>query len=135
MLTKLFAAAPFLALCAGAAGCVIVDDSQPVVGNGILSVYWTLDGAADSSVCSYYGVDRVDIAVYDLDDYLVVDAQPYCEDFGVTFDRVPDAGYNIEVTLLDSIGSPLSDTAIVPVDVWENEETVLDIDFPDASIY
>lgn len=137
MLTRLFAAVPCLALCAAASGCIIVDDSQPqpAAGYGMLSVYWTLDGSASPSICSYYGVDRVDVALYDANGDHVIDAQPYCEDFGVSFDRVADAGYDVEVTLLDAAGSPLSDLVILPVDVWADEETVVDIDFPDASIY
>jgi hypothetical protein len=136
MLKKLFAAVSCLALSAAAAGCfVVADASTPPVRTGTLTAYWTLDGASDPDVCWYYGVDRVDVAVYDMDDRAVVWAQPYCEDFGVSFDGLLDAGYTLEVTLLAPSGGAVSDTVVVYTDVWWGEETIVDVDFPGPAIY
>ncbi len=77
----------------------------------------------------------MDVAVYDAGDHPVVSARPLCEDFGVSFDGLADAGYSLELTLLDFDGAPVSDTVVVPVDVWEGEESIYDVDFPDAIIH
>ena len=134
MLPKPFIAVSCLAVFA-ATGCVVVEnDPPPSPYYGTLATNWTLDGSDHPSVCSYYGVDRVDVAVYDDRGDFVVDAQPICEDFGVSFE-MPDGVYSAEITLLAPGGSALSDTVVVPVDVWADEITVIQIDFPDASIY
>lgn len=133
MLPKPFIAVSCLAAFA-ATGCIVVENDPPTLYLGTLTTSWTLDGSDHPSVCSYYGVDRVDLAVYDVDGDIIVDAQPRCEDFSVSFD-IPDGVYSAEITLLAYGGSALSDTVIVPVDVYVDEITVIQIDFPDASIY
>jgi hypothetical protein len=137
MLPKLFTAISCLALSAAAAGCYVVareSPPQPVLA-GSLTTYWTLDGSSDPDVCWYFGVDRVDVAIYDFTDRPVTWAQPYCEDFGVSFDGLLDDSYTLEATLLDLGGSAVSDTVVVYTDVWAGEETIVDIDFPGALIY
>ncbi len=123
-----------LALCAAQTGCVVVAQGSPTPAVGALSVDWTLAGEAHPDTYAYYAIDRVDVAVYDASDRAVVWAQPYCEDFGVTFDGLEDAGYSVEVTLLDVTGAAVSDTLVLSVDVWDGEETVVDVDFPPSTI-
>lgn len=137
MLHRLFTVVSCLALSAAAAGCVVVARDSPPrpVGVGSLTTYWTIAGSADPDVCLYYGVDRVDVAVYDFADRSVTWAQPYCEDFGVSFDGLLDDRYTLEATLLDVGGFPVSDTVVVDTDVWGGTETIVDIDFPGAIIY
>ncbi|MEZ4302751.1 MAG: hypothetical protein R3B70_47955 [Polyangiaceae bacterium] len=138
MLKKLLSVISCLALSAAATGCVIVADGPgpgPSVGTGALTTYWSLDGSIDPDICWYYGVDSVDVAIYDMDDRPVIATRPYCEDFGVTFDNLLDDSYTVEVTLLDPGGYPLSDTVVVYTDVWAGDETIVDIDFPGPTIY
>lgn len=135
MLTKLISA---LALCTAATGCVVTEDTTPpttTTAYGTLSTQWTLDNADDSDVCAYYGIDRVDVAIYDDDGFDVGGAQPFCEDFGVTFD-LQTGWYSTEVTLLDAGGYTMSDTVVVvDLRVERNTDVLVDIDFPDASIF
>jgi hypothetical protein len=136
MLDKLFTAVSCLALSAAAAGCVLVArESPPPVEVGSLTTYWTIDGSSDPNMCWYHGVDRVDVAIYDLDDRPVTWAQPHCEDFGVSFDGLLEDGYTLEATLLDPGGYAMSDTLVVHTDVWWGMETIVDIDFPRVLIY
>jgi hypothetical protein len=134
MFTKLVTA---LALCAATSGCIVVDDTNPPSSTsyGVLTALWTLDNANDVDVCSYYGVDRVDVVIFDDDGYDVGGAQPFCEDFGVSFD-VSAGWYSTEVTLLDVNGNIVSDTVgVVDLLVERDNEVIVDIDFPDSSIY
>jgi hypothetical protein len=137
MLHKLYTAVSCLALSAAAAGCFVVarESPPPPAGVGSLTAYWTLDGSTDPDLCWYYGVDRVDVAIYDFADRTVTWAQPHCEDFGVSFDGLVDDSYTLEATLLDVGGVPLSDTIVVDTDVWRDRETIVDINFPGAIIY
>jgi hypothetical protein len=130
---------PFLAFTCfsilAASGCVVVDNSDPApIYYGTLDTIVTIDGTTDPGLCAYYGIDRVDVAVYDGTDTLVADEQPICEQFGVAFD-MPSGPYIIDVTLLAPGGSPLSDTVSVGVDVFRDDLTILEVDFPDGSIY
>src|SRR5262245_21128726 len=120
MLHRLLTAISCVALSAAAAGCVVYTDPQPPrpTWEGSLTTYWTLAGSSDPALCLYFGVDRVDVAVYDSADRSVTWAQPHCEDFGVSFDGLDDQSYTVEATLLDVNGVPVSDTVIAYTDVW-----------------
>jgi len=134
MLTKLITA---LALCAAASGCVVSEDHSPPPtssATGMLTAYWTLDGYDDATVCADYGVDRVDVVVYDADGFNTADARVFCEDFGVSFDL--GAGwYSTEMTLLDVDGYDMSDTVVVDVQVLRDTEVIIDVDFPGSGIF
>jgi hypothetical protein len=129
MFTKLI---PALALCAAASGCFVVDDNTPAYGT--LTAQWTLDGSTGADVCAYYAVDRADVVVFDQDGFDTADAQPVCEDFGVSFD-LPAGWYSTEVTLLDFQGHAVSDTVAADVRVVGDNEVVVDVDFPDSTIF
>lgn len=134
MFTKLVTA---LALCAAASGCVVPEeDSTPpamAAGYGTLSTYWTLDGAVDADACTYYGVDRAEVVVFDEDGYQVAEAEPFCETFGAMFE-LRNGWYSTEVTLLDMDGFALSDTVVVEVRVMRATKVFVDVDFPDSTI-
>jgi hypothetical protein len=139
MWTKLVTAFSALALCAAATGCSVrtTDGSPPPTssGYGTLTALWTLDGAADSDVCAFYAIDRVDVVVFDDAGFVIADALPICEDFGISFD-VRTGWYSTEMTLLDFDGFAVSDTVVVEdLRVQRNTETVVDVDFPDATIF
>jgi len=125
-----------LALCATATGCVVTDDSPPPTASsyGTLTALWTLDGSDDADVCSFYVVDRADVVVFDEDGFSAVDAQPFCEDFGISFD-LRSGWYSTEVTLLDFDGYPVSDTVVADVAVVRGNEVIVDVNFPDAAIF
>lgn len=124
-----------LVLCGAAMGCVVNQDPpRSTPSHGTLTALWTLDGADDDLVCSYYAIDRVDVVLFDYDGYVVDEAQPYCEEFGVSFRLLAD-WYSTEVTLLDFGGNAVSDTVIVDTQVPVDTEVFIDIDFPDATIF
>lgn len=134
MFTKLVTAFAGLTLCAASSGCVIEGrDPQPSPSYGTLTTFWTLDSSTDPDVCRYYAVDRIHVVVLD-DTEISVDALPFCEDFGASFD-LPSGRYSADVTLLDFDGFAVSDTVVVGVRVVRDTEVRVDIDFPDSSIF
>jgi hypothetical protein len=111
-------------------GCLIVDDddddSAPV---GTLEVFWTIDGATDPFDCADFGVDRMELQIYD-GGRLVDEFEPFCEDFGISIDLF-DGIYDGTATLVDSFDN----AATVPepleaIDIIAGTTLTIDIDFP-----
>lgn len=120
-----------LLLCLGAMpGCLVVDDDDddaaPV---GTLEVFWTIDGLTDPLDCVDFGVDRMELQIYD-GGRLVEEFEPLCEDFGVSVDLF-DGIYDGTATLVDSFDNP----ATIPepldaIDIIAGTTLTIDIDFP-----
>lgn len=138
MFTKLTSALSGIFICAATTGCLVTDRDpppQPSSASGMLTTTWTLDGSSDPGVCAFYAIDRVDVVVFNERGRSYVDAQPFCEDFGVSFD-LPPGLYTNEVTLLDFYGNAVSDTVVVvDLSVRRDTETFVDVDFPDPLIF
>lgn len=128
-----------LVLCASISGCFVdsgtggTGGTTPDPAIGTLTAGWTLDGSSHPDACLYYQVDRVNVVL--VNDYgdVVADEEPYCEDFGISFD-LSTGWYSTEVTLLDLDGYAVSDTVIADVRVARDTEVFVDVDFPDAAI-
>jgi hypothetical protein len=118
-----------LALSAALAlpACVIVDDGDDDAG--LLSVEWTLDGLREPLDCDFFGADRLELSVYDIFDDLVVTQYAFCEDFGTSM-GLEEGFYSVDATFVDSANRPVSVTQILDdVDVFEDEELIVSIDF------
>lgn len=122
-----------LALAAALAlpGCVIIDADRD--DPGTLTVVWTIEGFQEPSDCAFYGVDRLELALYDIFDDPVVTRYPLCESFEISV-RLPEGRFSADLTLVDSRNLALTDTQVVDgIDVESDEERVLAVDFPARS--
>lgn len=126
------------ALALGAAlqlsACVFVaddgDDLAPLP-LGTLTVNWSIDGLHDPLDCEDFGVDRLELVIYDDSSGDVVDElEPVCESFGVSVD-LPEGYYSADVTLVDSFdrSATLTET-LEAIDVIGNTDLTLGVDFP-----
>lgn len=111
-------------------GCLVVDDNDddaaPV---GTLEVLWTIDGATDPLDCLDFGVDRLELQIYD-GGRLVDEFEPICEDFGVSIDLF-DGIYDGTATLIDSFDNPATSTEpLEAIDIISGTTLTIDIDFP-----
>lgn len=134
MFKTLASALSLVVLGAALGGCIVTTDPTPGLGTGTLTIDWTLNGSSHPSACSHYWVDRVDVVLVDDFGDLVAHEEPYCEDFGISFE-LENGWYTTEVTLLDAERYAVSDTAITDVFVRRNREAVVGVDFPEAVIY
>ncbi len=119
-------------LCSGlATGCLFVDDndhdSQPALGT--VTVNWTIDGQTNPDDCAAFGVDRMELVLYDGSDYVVDEVEPLCEAFSVSVDML-DGIYYADVTLVDSFDQAATVTLpLDDIDVIGGTELVIPVDF------
>jgi hypothetical protein len=121
-------------------GCMVQAEVGPgpdpvVVGDGTLSVGWSLDNSFNPDVCWFYDIAEVELLVEDQRDGFVDTFYAPCESFGMTVDLY-DGVYDAELTLIDSFGYVASDTAFIDdVDIIAGTDITFDYDFPPYSIY
>lgn len=84
-------------------GCFVVadDDGPSPLPVGRLTVNWTIDGQRSPFDCADFGVDRLELVIYDDFGATVDEIEPLCESFAVSVDLV-DGFYFADVTLVDS---------------------------------
>jgi hypothetical protein len=122
-----------LLLCLGLMpGCIFVDDDDDDAPIGTLEVLWTIDGATDSFDCVDFGVDRLELQIFE-GSALVDEFEPFCEDFGMSIEMV-DGIYDGTATLVDSFDRP----ATVPepldaIDIRAGTTLTIEVDFPISS--
>ena len=125
--------AALLALCA--AGCEVHTYSSGYQGgpyDGTLTIDWSLDDSFDPDACDDYDARYTELILYDGRDE-VAHVQTRCEDFDVSID-LPDGVYSLDATLLDHDDRPVTTSlALDDIDVYEDDETRISIDFPLAS--
>jgi hypothetical protein len=121
-------------LCATAlqlSGCIFESDdhdSRPHVGT--LTVRWTIDGLTDPGDCAAFGVDRMELALYTAFDEKIDEVNPVCEAFEVSVD-LDEGRYSADATLVDSFDRSATETQVLDaLDVYGDNELVVDIDFP-----
>jgi hypothetical protein len=108
-------------------GCLIVDEDPD--DSGTLTLAWTVDGAVEPSDCAFYGIDRLELTVYDYFDDPVVTSYALCEEFELSI-QLPDGFYSADATLIDSLDRAVTRTQVVDdIDVIEDEELYIPIDF------
>jgi hypothetical protein len=110
-------------------GCLVVDDDDDPAPIGTLEVLWTIDGVADPFDCADFGVDRMELQIYD-GGRLVDEFEPFCEDFGVSIDLF-DGIYDGTATLIDSFDNPATLTEpLEAIDIIAGTTLTIDVDFP-----
>lgn len=126
------------ALALGAAlqlsGCLFVaddgDDGFEPLPLGTLTVNWSIDGLSDPIDCEDFGVDRLELVIFDLAGDEVAELSPFCESFGVSVD-LPEGSYFADVTLVDSFdrAATLTET-LDALDIIGGTELAVGVDFP-----
>jgi hypothetical protein len=119
-------------------GCIIAEDSDPVVvtpGHGILTVTWTVDGTDDPAICSFEGADAIDVAVERASGGPAARVTDACEAFITSIELSPGS-YVADAILLDGVGRPITTAVDLGYfDIYGGDELVLDVDFPSDSFY
>jgi len=124
-----FAAA--LAAAVQLSGCFFVaDDGGGPPPTGTLTVHWTIDGQRSSLDCADFGVDRLELVVYDESGAEVDEVEPFCESFVVSLDLFEDS-YFADVTLVDSGDRAATLTKTLnALDIIEGTDLDVAVDFP-----
>ena len=81
-------------------GCLIVDDDSD--DPGAMTLAWTVEGLQEPSDCAFYGIDRLELTVYDIFDDAVVTSYALCEEFELSI-RLPEGYYSADATLIDGL--------------------------------
>ena len=123
-----------LAAALGLSGCFITtDDGVPSRGplpRGTLTLDWTIDGQRSGLDCSDFGVDRLELIIYDASGAEVDEVEPYCESFEVSVDLVEDT-YSADVTLVDGADRSVTLTKTLDaIDIIEGSDLNISVDFP-----
>ena len=129
-----------LAVCASAlaaavqlSGCFMVADggNSGPPPTGTLTVNWTIDGQRSSLDCADFGVDRLDLVIYDEASGAKVDeVEPFCESFVVSTDLF-EGSYFADVTLVDSADRSATLTKTLnALDIIDGTELDVSVDFP-----
>lgn len=118
-----------LALSLGG-GCLVVADDPYDSHTGYLTLDVRLEGTRDPYLCSYYGVDALEVRVYDAYGYFVAEAQSACEAFGASVELYPGI-YGTDVTLVDRYDRAVSVTqAIDGLRIIAGTDLVVDLNVP-----
>ncbi len=109
--------------------CVIVADDDDPPPTGLLTIEWSIDQGIATRDCRLVGADRLRLEVLDDRRRLEVDTYPICERFETTV-LLPTGRYFPEITLVDDLEFPVSDTLVLDsVRVREDEELIVTVDF------
>ena len=123
-----------LAAALGLSGCFIsTDDGGPSRGplpTGTLTVDWTIDGQRSGLDCADFGVDRLELVIYDFSGAVVDEVEPFCESFEVSVDLIEDS-YSADVTLVDGADRSVTLTKTLDaLDIIEGTDLNVSVDFP-----
>ena len=117
-------------LALGLSGCTIEHVHDDL---GLLTVQWSLDDTFDPDACLDYGSRTIELVIYDRYDDVVEQFEARCADFATSIE-LEDGAYGVDATLLDRSGRSVTTTLALEVDVFEGDETFVDIDFPVDSL-
>jgi len=112
-------------------GCfVVADDDRSPLPVGTLTVGWTIDGQRSSFDCDDFGVDRLELVIYDESGATVDEVEPFCESFAVSVDLV-EGFYFADVTLVDSADRSATLTKTLDdLDIIDGTDLDVAVDFP-----
>lgn len=115
-----------VALAFAGTGCVVAvyDDHD-----GLLTVQWSVDGTFHRDACFDYDARTIELVIYDRYDDILEQYEARCADFGASIE-LPDGVYGLDATLLGRSGRAVTTTLALEFDIYEDEETFVDIDFP-----
>jgi hypothetical protein len=130
-LKKWGAGAASLAVALQLSGCfVVADDDRAPPPVGTLTVDWSIDGQHSSFDCSDFGVDRLELVIYDESGAQVDELEPFCESFSVSVDLV-EGDYFADVTLVDSADRSATLTKTLDaIDIIADTDLDIAVDFP-----
>lgn len=115
------------ALVCALPGCLIIDESDD--DPGTMTVAWTVEGLQDPLDCAFYGIDRLELTVYDVFDDPIVTSYALCEEFELSI-RLPEGYYSADATLIDGFDRSVTRTQLIDaIDIVEDEELFIPIDF------
>lgn len=123
---------PLVRRLAAALGVAILAASCGGVAErtGFLTVSWRIHGTADPAFCADYGIEAMELAIYDSYENFVGEVEAPCEDFAATVELSPDL-YHLDATLVGFSDEAKSDTALLEnLDVFADSELVVDVDYP-----
>lgn len=106
-----------------------------VVGDGVLVVDWTIEGASDPRDCASEGADSVDVVVSTAAGDPVGEFNGYCEDFNLSAQLAPGDYYG-NATMLDAAGRPRTTSVdLGRFSIYGDDELHVPIDFPLDSFF
>src|SRR4029078_8423944 len=101
----------FFAACLFAAsqsGCLVIA-SEPYVGQGSMTMSFTIDSSNHVSECVYYGGTELEVTLCDAAAPPVITVDAPCEDHDLSVE-LDEGDYPAEAPLLDADRLPVSDT-------------------------
>lgn len=99
----------------------------PIVGDGVATIEWTIDGRRDPVLCEARPVVRIELR-RDSDETVSTDWVP-CRDFGVRY-RLLRGRYEATVALADANGAAASAAEDAVFQVTRDEDAFVLFDFP-----
>lgn len=106
-----------------------------VVGDGVLVVDWTIEGASDARDCAAEGADSIDVVVSTAAGDPVGDFSGYCENFSLSVQLAPGDYYG-DATLLDAAGRARTTSVdLGHFSIYGDDELHVPIDFPLDSFF
>jgi hypothetical protein len=136
-LRSLFVLAALAFACMGCRVAIVDDDYDYRWRDddlGTLTLEWSVDDSFDRDACDDFGADYLELIVYDFRGRTAAEYEPRCDDFEVSID-LPADEYSIDATLIDRRDRTVTTTvALDDVDVYDGDETLLQIDFPVDSL-
>ena len=127
--TTILAAFGLTAGCSSETTTVVVDDER----TGLLTVDWSILGTFDPGLCSFYGIDAMEIVVYDRFENFLLESEAPCEDFVTSIELFPDL-YHADATLVGFADEAI--TVTEPLDnleIFSDSELVVSVDYPAGS--
>lgn len=125
--------------CGVLSGCAVETtdrrEAVPVVGDGTLTVDWTVDGTTDPTECIQGDADSIDIIVQTVSGRRVGEFEDACGAFETSIDLAP-GDYVANAVLLDPRGRErTTQVDMAPFSIFGDDELVVPIDFPARSFY
>jgi hypothetical protein len=112
-------------------GCLFVTDDRPAVGT--LTVESSIDGYVDPVDCEINRVDFLELVIYDVAGYPILETNSQCAAFGASIDLV-DGVYGLDATLVDFSDRAATTTLRLDnLNVYGGQELIVPIDFPARS--
>lgn len=128
------------AVCAlGALGCSVAVEpiDVPVVvpaTTGTLTMRWLVAGTRDGAVCAHYGLEEVDVVVYDPSGRPFARDTAPCARFEMTME-LPEGVFSADVDIRDRRGRRATTTKTLhALEIIRDTDLAVNLDFPLDSI-
>jgi hypothetical protein len=122
-------------------GCAVSAEAGPVpepvevVGDGLLTVDWSVDGVADPDECDQSGAENLSVLVTTASGATVGEFVEYCDEFVMSIELAPGS-YYADAVLLDSHDRERTTAVDLGYfEIYGDDELSVSIDFPASSFY